>query len=150
MLNKKDANFRNDTIYTSIKELLTEQKKRFVQKKRFCKSINEDCDDITFVNNIRMHGIHEYDLELDWGFFYMVQALFYEFPEQVIKTLCEESKNISKLYTKDGKGIHEENINLSRDIICSILEKKYARIYKRNENTFIEFANKTDPVIKTV
>ncbi len=146
-LNKRSSDYKKDTITIAIKELLTEQKKRFVQKNRFCTSTNEDCDDITFVNNICMHGIHEFDLELDWGYFYMLQALFYEYPDQVITSLYEEAKNISKVYIKDGKGIKEEKYDLSRDIICLLLEKRYARIHRRNEKTFIEFAKKTNSVL---
>lgn len=146
-LNKRSSDYKKDTITIVIKELLTEQKKRFVQKNRFCSSTNEDCDDITFVNNICMHGIHEFYLELDWGYFYMLQALFYEYPEQVITSMYEESKNISKIYIKDGNGMKEEKYDLSRDIICLLLEKRYARINKRNEKTFIEFAKKTNSVL---
>ena len=146
-LNKRSSDYKKDTITIAVKELLTEQKKRFVQKNRFCTSTNEDCDDITFVNNIRMHGIHEFYLELDWGYFYMLQALFYEYPEQVITSMYDESKNISKIYIKDGNGIKEEKYNLSRDIICLLLEKRYARINKRNEKTFIEFAKKTNSAL---
>lgn len=144
-LNKRSSDYKKDTITIAIKELLTEQKKRFVQKNRFCTSTNEDCDDITFVNNICMHGIHE--LELDWGYFYMLQALFYEYPDQVINSLYEEAKNISKVYIKDGKGMKEEKYDLSRDIFCLLLEESYARIHKRNEKTFIEFAKETNSVL---
>jgi len=146
-LTKRSSDYKKTTIAIVIKELLTEQKKRFVKKNRFCNSTNEDCDDITFVKNIRMHGIHEFDLELDWGYFYMLQALFYEYPEQVITSMYEESKNISKVYVKDGNGMKEEKYDLSRDIICLLLEKRYARIHKRNEKTFIEFAKKTNSVL---
>ncbi|MBQ7881548.1 MAG: hypothetical protein IJ312_02415 [Treponema sp.] len=146
-LNKRSSDYKKDTITIAIKELLTEQKKRFVKKNRFCTSTNEDCDDITFVKNIRIHGIHEFDLELDWGYFYMLQALFYEYPGQVINSLYEEAKNISKVYIKDGKGMKEEKYDLSRDIICLLLEKRYARIHKRNKKTFIEFAKKTNSIL---
>lgn len=146
-LNKRSSDYRKNSISIAIKELLTEQKRRFIKKNRFCNSANKDCDDISFVNQSRMHGIHEFDLELDWGYFYMLQALFYEYPEQVIEILFEESSKISKVYIKDGKGNHEEKYNLSRDIIYLLLEKRYAVINKYNINTFVNFANKTNSLL---
>lgn len=146
-LNIRNDVFKKDVIEITICELFHEQQNRFAKKNCYCQSTNAKYDDISFVNNIRIHGIHEFDLELDWGYFYMLQALFYEYPEQVITSMYEESKNISKVYVKDGNGIKEEKYDLSRDIICLLLEKRYARIHKRNEKTFIEFAKKTNSVL---
>ena len=64
-LNIRNDVFKKDVIEITICELLHEQQNRFAKKNCYCQSTNAKYDDISFVDNVRMCGIHEYDLELD-------------------------------------------------------------------------------------